>query len=376
MLFVSYHLTIYLERIYPIFSLPSNATQSLDHTFSLFDLIASATVLHPCTTPHFRAEILTNHPSLILSTCLQDTVFSIAINFAHIPTNISRTSTKMVKLEESENGKLSFNKLVDPNDSLFDRVYKRLFRYAAPNLFIWGSLAPAHDALLPRATMACIQLGIGAVTLYGTFRRYSPGISLSRRRFSRLACLFAGSGLTVTALKELACDLEPNTNPLYIEIKLAREFSEEKPLKLSFSSYWNGPKNFMPMNNKQYWKMVYSLDLNQMMADQYEESDLMHKYAGLLEKFRNEEASIEEILTDKISDAVRATSTVKPEDYKDIRVPFELNSVENRNDLKSITLSTWFSNHPVDKLQLSEYGEYLDYEFPRMKLDESKESKS
>lgn len=282
---------------------------------------------------------------------------------------------KMVKLGESENAKVSFNKLVDPDDSFFDTVYKRLFRYAAPNLFIWGTLAPAHDALLPRATMACIQLGIGAVTLYGAFRRFSPSVSVSRRRFTRLACLFAGSGLTVTALKELACDLEPNSNPLYIEIKLAREFNAEKPTKLSFSSYWDGPKNFMPMNNAQYWKMIYSLDLNQMMADQYEESDLMQKYRGLLEKFRNENVSIEEILTDKISDAVRATSSSKIGDYKDVRAPFELNSVENKNNLKSTTLGTWFANHPVDKLQLSEYGEYLDYEFPRMKLDDQKEAK-
>lgn len=282
----------------------------------------------------------------------------------------------MVQLQDPIKGKLTFNKLDDPDDTAFVKAYKHMFRYAMPNLFMWGPLAPAHDALMPRATMACIQLGVGAAVLYGTFRRYSPSMSAFRRRFTRITCLLTGSALTIAGLKELAYDLDPNSNPLYIEIHLAREFGPERTQKPTFSSYWNGPKNFFPMNNKQFWKMIYTLDLNQVMVDQYEETDLMGKYEDLIARYSEEAEPIDDNLTGRIRDAVNSTSKSKLSDFKGEQSPsYKLFNVSNDKQLKSKTLATWFKQHPLDELQFSEHQDYLDYEFPRMKLEAEKEKK-
>ncbi|QPG73967.1 hypothetical protein FOA43_001283 [Brettanomyces nanus] len=280
----------------------------------------------------------------------------------------------MVQLESSETGKLLFNKLDDPKDTAFDKLFKHLFRYAAPNLFIWGPLAPAHDALLPRATMACVQLGVGAAVLYGTFRRYSPAIGVVRRRFNRITCLLAGSGLIVTGLKELSYDVDPLSNPLYIEIQLAREFGPERLQKPTPSSYWNGPKNFMPMNNEQYWKMIYSLEVSQLMVNEYKASDLMHKFSDLVEKSNEKYEHLDEILTAKIGDVIKSpvpatTSTTTPTSFG--TSPFSLIREQNEKKLKSKTLGDWFRHQPIDSLQLSEHKQYLDYQFPRMKLEDN-----
>ncbi|VEU20348.1 DEKNAAC101201 [Brettanomyces naardenensis] len=274
----------------------------------------------------------------------------------------------MVQLQNPETGSLSFNKLDDPKDTAFSKAYKHLFRYASPNLLLWGPLAPAHDALLPRAAMASLQIGIGAATLYGTFRTYRPSIGAFRRRFSRLSCLLAGSALIVTGLKEISYDMDPLSNPLYIEIQLAREFGPERLQTPTPSSYWNGPKNFMPMNNDQYWKMIYSLDLNQVMVDEYQGSELMEKFTDLVSKYNEKNSKLDGVLTDKIGDVVKSTS--KNENYRHRKVPFSLMKENNEGKLKSKTLGNWFKGHPMDSLQLSEHKEYLDYDFPRMKIEE------
>jgi hypothetical protein len=284
----------------------------------------------------------------------------------------------MVKINPEDPSKLEFRKLNDPNDSTLVSIYKHLFRYASPNLFIWGPLAPAHDALFARATMSHIQIAIGLIIFGGTFRRFPSSISTFRRRFTRFSTFLGGSSLIITGIREFLYFNNPNSNPLYVEIQLARELSLLDPSnngKPNKGSYWFGPKNFMPMNNEQYWKMVYSMEVNEIMSDNYMESPIITKANELLSKNYGPDSIINlkaDELTNRLIDIVH-------KETKNIEVHESLNNTttlnvfplfnHDENELsKSKTLKFWTVNNPLDNLQLQEYRDYYSYMYPRIQV--------
>lgn len=291
----------------------------------------------------------------------------------------------MVEIDEENPSKLHFRKLSDPNDTPWISAYKHFFRYASPNLFIWGPLAPAHDALVARSIMAKIQIGLGIILIGGTFRRFPKSIGKFRRSFTRITSFLGGSSLAITGLREVFYYEDPHSNPLYIEIQLARELSLLDPSnkgKPNKGSYWFGPKNFMPMNNEQYWKMVYSLEVNEIMADQYLESPIVAKCRELLEKGfgTNSVVSLKsDVLTERIEDLV-TKSNVDQESHhsllnsKTTVFPlFEKSRRSEKNSTESMTLYYWTTQNPFDALQLQEYKEFYAYVFPRLQSKTSVE---
>lgn len=284
----------------------------------------------------------------------------------------------MVQINSEDSTKLQFRKLSDPDDSPLVSFYKHCFRYASPNLFIWGPLAPAHDALVARSAMARIQIAAGLFIFATTFRRYPSTIGKLRRIFVRATSFTCGSALTFTGARELTYSHYPNSNPLYVEIQLARELSLLDPANKgqpARGSYWFGPKNFMPMNNEQYWKMVYAMEVNKIMADQYLESALLTKYQGLLEKNYGENTVVElkaDELTSRIEDIVHRDTEDQEihhslvNDKKNILFPLFENLDGNS---KAKTLIYWTRNNPFDALQLQEYKEFYAYMFPRMHFE-------
>lgn len=307
----------------------------------------------------------------------------------------------MVQINPEDTSKLKFNKLSDPEDSPLLSFYKHCFRYASPNLFIWGPLAPAHDALFARSAMARIQVGAGILILAGSFRRFPSTISKLRRRFTRLCTFTCGLSFIITGVREISYFHEPNSNPLYIEIQLARELSlldlsnKGVPNK---GNYWFGPKNFMPMNNEQYWKMVYSMEVNEIMALQYINSPLLAKYKDLLHKNFGESSVIElksDELTSRIEDIVNKDhidqeyhhSLKKDTNNKlfplfelENRIPKSGSTTKEKDNAQKLdkkkTLIYWTRHNPFDALQLQEYKEFYAYMFPRMKFDASSNSKN
>lgn len=275
----------------------------------------------------------------------------------------------MVHLKDPTTGELSFNKLDDPDDSLFRKVYKHAFRYAMPNLFVWGPLAPAYDALVPRSLMASAQLGLGLAIFAGTFVRYPASFSTAKRRITRLLCLGVGGEIVVASVKELENSLFPESNPLYIEVKLARQYGPERNNPPTLSSYWFGPANFMPMNNQQYWKMIYSLELNQIMVDEYNSSDLLAKFEALADKYNEKNGINDGILTQRIVDVIKSKAKA-PEDYSNYKVDYKLFERPGPNDGRPQVMDRWYKSGPIDALQLAEHKDYINYEFPRLKLEE------
>ena len=284
----------------------------------------------------------------------------------------------MVQINSEDSTKLQFRKLSDPDDSSLVSFYKHCFRYASPNLFVWGPLAPAHDALLARSAMARIQIAAGFFIFATTFRRYPSTVGALRRAFVRLSSFMCGSSLMLTGMRELTYFHYPNSNPLYVEIQLARELSlldpanKGQPVK---GSYWFGPKNFMPMNNEQYWKMVYSMEVNEIMADQYLESPLLTKCQALLDKNYGESSVVElkaDELTSRIEDIVHRDTKEQEihhsllNDKKNMLFPLFENM---EGDSKAKTLIYWTRNNPFDALQLQEYKEFYAYMFPRMHFE-------
>lgn len=292
----------------------------------------------------------------------------------------------MVQINPEDSKKLQFRKLLDPEDSLLTSFYKHWFRYASPNLFIWGPLAPAHDAILARTSLARIQCTLSLIILYGAFRRYPANIGKFRRRFTRTTNFIAGSALLITGLREITYFDDPNSNPLYVEIQLARELSLLDPNnngKPNKGSYWFGPKNFMPMNNEQYWKMVYAMEVNEIMADQYLESPLMAKCKSLLDKNYGADSTVHlksDELTSRIEDIVNRSG--EPD-----QLMHHSSLINNKNTnlfplyekqdkkSRSKTLHYWTVHNPFDALQLQEYKEFYAYMFPRIPYDDQSTKK-
>lgn len=129
------------------------------------------------------------------------------------------------------------------------------------------------------------------------------------------------------------------------------------------------------MNNEQYWKMVYAMEVNKIMADQYLESALLTKYQGLLEKNYGENTVVElkaDELTSRIEDIVHRDTEDQEihhslvNDKKNILFPLFENLDGNS---KAKTLIYWTRNNPFDALQLQEYKEFYAYMFPRMHFE-------
>lgn len=288
----------------------------------------------------------------------------------------------MVQINPEDSSKFQFRKLSDPNDSTLTSIYKHCFRYASPNLFIWGPLAPAHDALFARSTLARIQIAAGVLILANSFRRFPSNIGKFRRRFTRFCTFACGSSFIVTGIREISYFHDPNSNPLYVEIQLARELSLLDPSnngKVNRGNYWFGPKNFMPMNNEQYWKMVYSMEVNEIISDQYLESPLLLKYKEIFDKTFGENSIIElksDDLTDRIEDIINNKNSSNDQEFHHSLIiqdttklfPLFRNEPED-NKSKGKTLIYWTRNNPFDVLQLQEYKEFYAYMFPRLQPD-------
>lgn len=288
----------------------------------------------------------------------------------------------MVQISSTDNTKLEFCKLNEPDDTLLTSAYKHFFRYASPNLFIWGPLAPAHDAVLARLILARVQIALSIILIGGTFRRFSSTVGPWRRRFTRFSTFTGGSTLLLTGLREVSYCQDPNSNPLYVEIQLARELSLLDPAnngKMNKGSYWFGPNNFMPMNNQQYWKMVYSMEVNEIMADQYLESLLLKKCRDLMKKNFGAE-SINGLksdeLTSRIVDIVNKDAALVEQDHHHTLGKAKNNAFplfEKVQDNK--TLKYWTVHNPFDALQLQEYKEFYAYVFPRLQFDLNEDKK-
>jgi hypothetical protein len=298
----------------------------------------------------------------------------------------------MVEINPNDRTKLTFRKLNDPNDSLPISIYKRLFRYASPNLFIWGPLAPAHDALLPRTAMARVQIALGIILIGGTFRRYSSLVSAWRRRISRFTSFTAGISLVITGAREVSYFYDPHSNPLYVEIQLARELSLLDPAnggKTNRGGYWFGPKNFMPMDNEQYWKMVYAMEVNEIMAEKYlrcghvgkYESLLLKNYGGETQSNKAQQLSqrIEDItknLETNANDASKHHASLDKAVSMSATPAFPLfeKLTDGRTRDTTQTLLYWAEHNPFDALQMQEYREYYAYVFPRLQFQEDLEN--
>lgn len=292
-------------------------------------------------------------------------------------------------VELNDDTKLTFRKIDDPNDTYLERILKYNFRYSSPNLFIWGLLAPAHDALLPRTIMARLQVSLGIILIGATFRRFPSTTGKLNRIFSRGTSFLAGNALLITGIREISFYNDPLSNPLYIEIQLARELSALNPDnngKPNKGNYWFGPKNFMPMTNKQYWQMVYSLEVNEILADQYLNCDLINQYNKLIEnKFSGELInSKNDELTNRISDIINSKSDLKTETKvhpntlinSNVKLFNEkLSKIWIKDGVNSKTLLFWSQNNPFDTLQLMEYKDYYSYIFPRLKFQKKNSKK-
>lgn len=286
----------------------------------------------------------------------------------------------MVQISSTDQTKLKFRKLSEPDDTVFTEAYKRFFRYASPNLFIWGPLAPAHDAIFPRTAIARMQIAIGLIFIGGSFRRFPTNIGSFRRRFSRFCSFVSGTTLSLTGVREVSYCQDPNSNPLYVEIQLARELSLLDPAnggKTNRGSYWFGPKNFMPMDNAEYWKMVYSMEVNEIMADQYLASPLLIKCKELvMQNFGGSSVNALkcEELTSRIVDVVKK-DTVDQEFHHTLKNKNSAFKLFNQSGTDK-TLQYWTRNNPFDALQLQGYKDFYSYVFPRLhfNLDEIENS--
>lgn len=267
----------------------------------------------------------------------------------------------MVEIDRSDQTQLLFRKVKDPEDGPLESAYKWFFRYSTPNLFIWGPLAPAHDALLARGSMAVIQAGLGALIFAGTFRKHPAAAGRARRWANRTACALSGSILMVTAGKELSYYMNPHQNPLYVEIRTARTISQLKGQ--GKGSYWFGPSNFMPMTNDQYWKMLYNMEVFDMMVDQYETSSLLERYDDLVMKKYPHSNDTTMGISQIVNDEVKLS---RPHPNLTGNSPFIPYKGLSHEITMNESMLLWMKNNPIDMLILEEFKDLLNHEFPRM----------
>lgn len=267
----------------------------------------------------------------------------------------------MVAMDPNDKTKLLFRQVKDPKDEPWESAYKWFFRYATPNLFVWGPLAPAHDALLARASLAVVQGVVGGIVFLGTFRRHPVGAGALRRWTNRVGCALSGSILMVTSAKEMSYYMNPHQNPLYVEIRTARTLSQlrgEGP-----GSYWFGPKNFMPMTNDQYWKMLYNMEVFDIMVEQYANSSLVKKLEALLDKEYLECKGPTQQIGQIVRDEVKLGA---PHPNLTGQSPFGPYRGLDKDMSMKDSMLLWMNHNPIDMLILEEFKDMLNHEFPRM----------
>lgn len=264
----------------------------------------------------------------------------------------------------SNNGpKSPFREVRAEGDTPWETGYKWLFRYATPNLFMWGPLAPAHDALAERASLATVQGAIGVLVFAGAFRRQMPASwGKLRRAGNRFGCALAGSILQFTALKEISYYMNPESNPLYIEITTCRRLREMQGLDRG--SYWFGPPNFMPMTNEKYTQMLYKMEVFDLMADQYDKSELMQKFSKLAHdqyyKRPEESAGDQEQEQAPAAAELNGTTAIISKVAKQLRredIDYDDSSLVRE-------VKTMFQNSSIENLIFSECNALLNYRFP------------
>ncbi|GMF35247.1 unnamed protein product [[Candida] boidinii] len=245
----------------------------------------------------------------------------------------------------------TFRKLNDENDSTFTRIYKKAFRYATPNLMLWGPLAPCYDVLEVRKYMAATQMAIGLGISYGTIRKYSPRVSAFRRRMTRGLCFATGTVLIYTGLLEISYSSYKNKlrNPLYIEASVARTLAEQ--VNGETVSWWYGPEDYMPMNNERLFEMLQTIKLSEDIVAKYKECSLVQTYqkymtdfAELREKELNREKSLGKKILKRIEDP--ETEKLKVVNKDELMSYQTAISVEPEDFLKTSTRDLWYEFHP------------------------------
>ncbi|GME79891.1 unnamed protein product [[Candida] boidinii] len=245
----------------------------------------------------------------------------------------------------------TFRKLNDENDSTFTRIYKKAFRYATPNLMLWGPLAPCYDVLEVRKYMAATQMAIGLGISYGTIRKYSPRVSAFRRRMTRGLCFATGTVLIYTGLLEISYSSYKNKlrNPLYIEASVARTLAEQ--VNGETVSWWYGPEDYMPMNNERLFEMLQTIKLSEDIVAKYKECSLVQTYqkymtdfAELREKELNREKSLGKKILKRIEDP--ETEKLKVVNKDELMSYQTAISVEPEDFQKTSTRDLWYEFHP------------------------------
>ncbi|GME94104.1 hypothetical protein B5S28_g263 [[Candida] boidinii] len=245
----------------------------------------------------------------------------------------------------------TFRKLNDENDSTLARIYKKAFRYATPNLILWGPLAPCHDVLDVRKYMAATQMAIGLGISYGTIRKYSPRVSVFRRRMTRGLCFVTGTVLIYTGLLEISLSSYKNKlrNPLYIEASVARTLAEQ--VNSETVSWWYGPQDYMPMNNERFFEMLQTIKLSEDILAKYKECSLVQTYQKYMNDFaesRVKELSREKSLGKNILKRIEdpATDKLKAVNKDELMSYQTAISVEPEDFKKSTTRDLWYEFHP------------------------------
>ncbi|KAG7921475.1 hypothetical protein KL905_002933 [Ogataea polymorpha] len=217
-----------------------------------------------------------------------------------------------------------FRKLHDKNDTLLDKVEKQCFRYALPNL----------------------PLGLPA------FRRYS----------SSLARIVLGSAFFLGGSHELSYAWRPYENPLYVETCLARDKAMQDGEE---STYWLGPKNYMPMTISQYVDLLWMQYLTRADVEKVMRSKIMAKFNQYHEKYAE---SLRDTATlgsrvQRVIDQPAPKHAISKEEVSSIIGAFHTD--EDLTD-PDVVEKFWFENHPWIKLQVLTNTMYLASNIPRV----------
>ncbi|KAG7883514.1 hypothetical protein KL938_002751 [Ogataea parapolymorpha] len=217
-----------------------------------------------------------------------------------------------------------FRKLHDKNDTLLDKVEKQCFRYALPNL----------------------PLGLPA------FRRYS----------SSLARIVLGSAFFLGGSHELSYAWRPYENPLYVETCLARDKAMQDGEE---STYWLGPKNYMPMTISQYFDLIWMQYLTRADVEKVMRSKILAKFNQYHEKYAESlrDAATLGSRVQRVIDQPAPKHAISKDEVSSIIGAFHTD--EDLTD-PDVVEKYWFENHPWIKLQVLTNTMYLASNIPRV----------
>ncbi|CDK26826.1 unnamed protein product [Kuraishia capsulata CBS 1993] len=232
-------------------------------------------------------------------------------------------------------------------------------------LWLWGPLAPAHDATSARKFLTVLQTGFGLIFFKNAFKLWRlKSVRGPKRVVPMLINIAAGGILCYNSFYEYSYSLRRQLAHSYIEASIARRLAEEEG---TFVPYWTGPTDFMPSPLSESFKrdaamMVAAWESQEYWRKQSRHSKTFEHWAiaqglspnpwkQLLESKEDTETGVEELLNQG-SEVGRSAGSVLNEFLEGARLHVSDGTLDTDSQLET----AWDA---VDLVQNVRFGQFI-----------------